>query len=403
MSYPLQGVKVIDFGIWLAGPFAGRLLGDLGAEVIKVEAPEGETMRPQSDQFIPNMLSNYSNRGRNIAIDLKKPEGLAISHKLIAGADIVIQNQRLGVAERLGIGYEDCRAVNPTIIYCASPGFGVSGPRAHLPSFEPLNSAFSGIHYRSAGEGNPPVGSISLDAFCGLLSANGLLMALLHRQKTGEGQYLDVSQLACSMYYTSDTFRTSDGKLGPLFHIDRDQRGLGPLDRLYQTSDGWLCICCDRDAEWTALCAALGQPELVQDTRFSTAHGRVANGEALEAILVEIFWQRPSQEWFDALGRHGAPCEIPADSGMTGMLDSGYLASGLVIERQHPIWGRTTEPRIIPRFSDTPGRTVWPAPWLGKHTREILEELNYSRDAIEELVRQRVVRAGPREAVAASS
>ena len=160
MAYPLEGLKIVDFGVYLAGPFAGRLLGDLGASVIKVETPEGEVPRPKSDQFVPNMLMTYSNRGRNIAVDLKHPEGLAIAHKLIAGADVVSQNQRLGVAERLGIGYDDCRAINPQIIYLASPGYGVRGPRAHLTSFEPLNSAFVGQHYRSGGEGNPPVGSI---------------------------------------------------------------------------------------------------------------------------------------------------------------------------------------------------------------------------------------------------
>lgn len=402
MTYPLEGIKIVDFGVYLAGPFAGRLLGDMGASIIKVETPEGEVPRPKNEMFIPNMLMTYSNRGRNVAIDLKHPEGLAVARKLIAEADIVSQNQRIGVAERLGIGYEDCRAINPDVIYLASPGYGTSGPRALHPSFEPLNSAFVGQHYRSGGEGNPPVGSISLDAFCGLIAANGLLMALLHRDLTGEGQYLMVSQLACAMYYTSDTFRFSDGTLGPLPQLDSEQRGLGPLNRLYQTSDDWICICCEKDHEWSALCTALGLPELAADARFRTAEQRAGNGEALGAILDEAFQTRSSQEWAGILERHGAPAEVPVAGGQPGFDNPDYLAYGLITEYQHEIWGHTIEPRIIPVLSETPGRTVTKSPFLGEHTREIMEELGYGRGEVDDLVRQRVILARPQEMAMAS-
>jgi crotonobetainyl-CoA:carnitine CoA-transferase CaiB-like acyl-CoA transferase len=393
----LEGLKIVDFGDWLAGPVAGRLLGDLGATMIKVEPPGGLSMRPRNDSFRSYRTLNYTLRGvRDIVIDLKQPEGRDIAHRLVADADVVGQNMRVGVADRLGIGYTDVKTLNPGVIYVFSPGFGATGPRAHLPSFEPLNSAFVGIHYRSGGEGNPPAQGISLDAYCALLAACGTMMALLHRQKTGEGQYLDVSQLACAMYYTSEAYKTADGRLGPLPRLDSQQMGLGPLNRLYRTRDDWLCICCEKDQEWGALCEALEQPKLQDDPRFCTQQARGENAEELAKILESAFVQRTSQQWFELLDSRGAPCEIPVQDGAKHfLLNPAYVESGLAAEYHHSMWGLMREVGQVIHLSETPGKVKGPAPRLGEHTEEILAEVGYSAAQIQELLSQGVVASAP--------
>ena len=394
----LDGIKIVDFGSFLAGPYTGRILSDLGAAAIKVEPPGGEPSRPQNDFFRSQKLMLYANRGvRDIVIDLKQPEGVALAHKLIAEADVVSQNMRVGVGERLGIGPDDVRKINPEAIYLFSPGYGSVGPRIHHPSFEPLNSAFVGIHYRSGGKGNPPVQSVSLDAFCGLLGACGVMMALLERQMTGKGQYLNVSQLASAMYYTSDTYRKADGTMGPLPELNQEQAGMGPLDRLYQTQDDWICICCEKPREWAALCKAAGLDDMLQDPAFKDHAARTQNRETLEAILGGVFAGRPTKEWFALLDKAGVPCEIPEMKGEERFFsDHRHVESGLMAEYAHPLWGMVREIGLNIHLSHTPGVIRGTAPRLGQHTEEIMREAGYSAESIEELAGRGVVYIDPK-------
>jgi crotonobetainyl-CoA:carnitine CoA-transferase CaiB-like acyl-CoA transferase len=388
MRFALEGIKIVDFGDWLAGPYATRLMADLGASVIKIEPPGGLIIRPQNRSFAAHRTLSYIVRGqRDVVLDLKQPEGVEAAHRLIAGADIVAQNMRVGVADRIGIGYEEVKRINPRCIYIFSPGFGAAGPRSHQPSFEPLNSAFAGIHYRSGGKGNPPAQGISLDAYCGVMAACGAMMALLHRQKTGEGQYLDVSQLACAMYYTSETYRTADGSLGPLPQLDSEQAGFGPMDRLYRTGDYWIAICCPQESQWRALCEALELPSLISESRFRTDADRAMNGEALTKLLAERFQTRSAQEWFGTLDEAGVPCEIPVKDGQTAFLqDPAHVASNMVVEYPHPWWGLMREIGHILNFSETPGVIRGPSPQLGEHTREVLGEAGYSDTEVQAMV-----------------
>ena len=388
MQYALEGIKVIDFGDWLAGPYGTRLMADLGASVIKIEPPGGLAIRPQNRSFVAHRTVNYIVRGqRDVVLDLKQPEGVEAAHRLIAEADIVAQNMRVGVADRIGIGYEEVKRINPRAVYVFSPGFGAVGPRSRQPSFEPLNSAFAGIHYRSGGKGNPPAQGISLDAYCGVIAACGAMMALLHRQKTGEGQYLDVSQLACAMYYTSETYRNADGSLGPLPELDSEQAGFGPMDRLYRTSDYWIAICCPKEDQWRALCDALNLASLPDDPRFRTEADRTANGESLTGLLAERFRAHSAQEWFDMLDRADVPCEVPVQDGQAAFLQNpAYLDSGMVVEYPHPWWGLMRDIGHIFNFSETPGLIRWPAPQLGEHTVEVLKEAGYSDTEIQAML-----------------
>jgi len=395
----LSGLKLVDFGAFIAGPYAARILGDLGATVIKVEPPGGETMRPKDERiFSSHKGQNVVTRGtRDIVVDLKTEEGRSIVHKLISDADVVSQNMRPGVAERLGIGYQDVKRINPSAIYLFSPGFGSTGPRSHLPSFEPLNSAFVGIHYRTGGEGNSPIQSMSLDGFCGLLAACGVMMALLHRQKTGEGQYMDVSQLASAMYYTSDTYKTSVGVVAPLPDLDKEQSGTSALNRLYQTKDDWICIACEKDFEWKSLCIALGIESLVDEQGFQTEKERYAHRDELEEILSKIFQLKTSDDWFQLLDQSHVPCEIPVMDGEERFLHtSAFVASGLVAEYDHPLWGLMREIGSVINFSETPGRIFGPPSRLGQHTYEIMSELGYGSDDVKRLEDEGVIYASPK-------
>jgi crotonobetainyl-CoA:carnitine CoA-transferase CaiB-like acyl-CoA transferase len=388
VSHALDDIKIVDFGMFLAGPVATRLLADQGAQVIKVEQPDGDSLRPRQPLLDSLSKTFYqANAGkRGIALDLKTPEGLAIAQRLMQEADVVANNFRPGVADRLGVGYEAARKLNPSVIYCFSPGFGSVGPRADKPGLEPLYSAFCGVHYSSGGEGNPPVNSVSFDQYCGLLASNAILMALYQRDLTGEGQFIEVTQLAQVLYYTSEVFFTADGTMPWDPTLDCDETGYGPLNRLYQTQDDWLCIGCWTEKEWTALCSALEMEDVRADPRFESPAARSQNGDALADILIERLLLHSTQEWVQRFEQYSVPFEVPTRNGEQLSLENAeYLASGLVAEHQHPVWGKMRAPGIGVRLSDTPGINQRPAPLLGQHTREILTELGHTPGEIEEL------------------
>ncbi|WP_336962715.1 CoA transferase [Sphingobium aquiterrae] len=385
IRHPLEGVKIVDFSSFFAVGYGGRLLNDLGADVIKVETPDGDQMRPLPDCF------DAAQRGkRDIVLNLKTPEGLAAAHRLVAEADVVTHNLRPGKADKLGIGYETLLGINPKLIYAYMPGYGSKGPKSLLKSFAPLVSGWTGLLCEGGGEGNPPTRSVfgNEDYNNGFLAAAGILIALEHRSLSGRGDYMECPQLHSSLWTTSEHFLDADMQVVYGFRLDKDQAGINALDRIYRTTDGWLCISCRQDDRFAALARAVGQPDLPADPRFATPRARTRNDAALQALLTPFFAARSSAEAFEALDAAGAACEIVRETSWVqdALWEDWAFASNRVIEDKDSMYGHVRMFGSFMHFSRTPGEASGSAPRLGHHTREILAEVGYAPEEIDALI-----------------
>lgn len=397
----LAGVRVLDFSSFFAAGYGARLLSDLGADVIKVETPDGDQMRPLSNCF------DAAQRGkRDIVVNLKNPEGLAIVNKLVASADIVVHNLRPGKADKLGIGYAALTAINPRLIYAYLPGYGSKGPKSLLKSFAPLVSGWTGLLYEGGGEGNPPTPSVfgNEDYNNGFLGAIGMLMALERRAVSGRGDYLECPQLHSSLFTTSEHFLNADRKPVYGMRLDKEQMGFNALDRLYRSKDGkFVCISCRADDRFKALLTALGKPELIGDSRFATARARSQNDAALLALLAPAFAAMTAAETFAKLDAAGVACEIAREN---GWLEEIFFAdwaekSGRVVEDKTSIYGHVRMLGVLNRLGANPGVRKGSAPRLGEHTRELLSELGFSAAEIQSWLDRRVViQAGDKSGLA---
>ncbi|MGZ4676773.1 MAG: CaiB/BaiF CoA transferase family protein [Acidimicrobiia bacterium] len=377
--HALEGVLLVDFGQYLAGPFGPMVMGDLGADVIKVEPVTGDGMRLAGKPFFGCQRGK-----RDIAVDLKQPRGLEIAHELVARADIVHHNMTAGVADKLGIGYEDCKRLNPDIVYCNTWAYGLEGPLAHFGGLDPLYQAATGLEYEAGAvhTGNDPLYYRfgMCDAANAMLSVVGCLAALYHQRRTGEGQELWTSLLDGGAVFSSDALLV-DGDAVPRPRLDRGQHGIDACYRLYQTRDGWIQVAAVAEPDWVALCRALGVPELADDARFAVADLRREHREELEELLAPRFLGRTSVSWTHALDDAGVPNEIPVDTlgGEQVLFDADNVALGMVAEYEHPMMGLMRQFGELVHFSETPGKISGPPPIVGQHTREILTWLG--RDA----------------------
>ena len=385
LAHTLEGVQVLDLGNFLAGPFGPMLLGDLGATVYKLESPDGDQMRHVTQPF------NGCQRGKlDIVADLKTPQGLEIAHRLIRQVDVVHHNMRPGVAERLGVDYATAKKLNPSVIYCHTTMWGSDGPRASWPGYDQLAQSSCGLEYELGGQGNPPnwYRFGMCDQGCATQSALAVLMALYWRERTGDGQMVDTSIVNAGVYFNTDAWIGPKGwSARP--RSDQQQTGLGPLYRLYQTSDGWVALACLGESHWSALTTAW--PDLQEDRRFAGLSARRENGAGLADRLAELFAARTAKEAFEELDRAGVPIEIAdPDLGRTWFDQPDLIAAGLVADYQHPRYGRFRQFGHLIHFSETPGRISGPPPLLGQHSREILTDLGYSPGEIELLREERV-------------
>ncbi len=383
----LEGVRLVDFGQYLAGPFGPMILGDLGAEVIKVEPVTGDGMRMASKPFFGCQRGK-----RDIALNIKQERGLAIARELIATADVVHHNMTAGVATKLGIDYEACRAVKPDIVYCNTWAYGLEGPLARFGGLDPLYQASSGLEHESGAvhEGNTPIYYRfgMCDASNAMLSVVAVLSALYHRKRTGEGQEVWTSLFDGGAIFTSDAHLVH-GTPAPRPHLDKELTGVSPTYRLYRTQDeDWICVAAVKDRDFEALCRALGLPEIAADARFATDADRRKHRRQLETVLEPRFRTKTATFWTRTLDDAGVPNEVPLDShgGELPLFDADNVALGLVAHYEHPLLGDMRQFGELIQFSETPGLIAGPPPLVGQDTRAILRELGHPDDAIDELI-----------------
>jgi crotonobetainyl-CoA:carnitine CoA-transferase CaiB-like acyl-CoA transferase len=400
---PLEGIRVIDWTIWQQGPVCSAMLGDLGAEVIKIEERErgdpGRGMLKMSGVSLadrPNFYFEANNRNKkSLTLDLKKPVAREIVYGLVTKADVFVQNFRLGVADRLGLDYDTLRRHNPRLIYASATGYGPEGPEAADPSFDQLGLARSGIMLAVGEPDMPPLqiaGGIA-DQMGAIMLAYGVLAALLARERFGVGQQVDASHLG-SMTFLQGLSVAARLMMG--FAIPRMPRkyAANPLWNHYCCGDGkWICLgMLQPDRYWADFCRALGRSELAQDERFVNLKARAANAGAAVEALDEIFATKPRDEWINIL-RAGGDFIFTVVNSVDELPDDPQVrANDYVVDFDHPQFGKTQVVGIPVRLRETPGRVRSPAPEFGQHTEEVLTDLlGYSWEQIAVLKDQEVI------------
>jgi crotonobetainyl-CoA:carnitine CoA-transferase CaiB-like acyl-CoA transferase len=374
---PLAGIRVVDLTQVVLGPFATQVLGDMGADVIKVEPPAGDQTRQIGPSRTRGMGSYYANLNRNtrsIVLDLKQQPAMDALWRLIEGADVFVHNMRIGAMERLGLGYGDVAARNPRIVYACATGFRQGSRMQESPAYDDLIQGISGMAALNAGPDGAPryFPTVAADKITGHVLASMIGMALFHRERTGQGQEVHVPMLETMLNFLL-VEHFWHGTLG------EPERGMGyprmltPYRRPFATKDGYLCVIAVSDAQWRAMFKAIGQPELIDDPRYCSVYARAQNVEAVYEILANGLTLRTTAEWSELLTREDVP-NGPAHS-LPELLRYAYLQeTGFFSTHQHPAEGSVTVTAVPAAFSATPAgvRHLWPT--LGEHTDEVLRE-----------------------------
>jgi crotonobetainyl-CoA:carnitine CoA-transferase CaiB-like acyl-CoA transferase len=379
----------------MAGPFCGMTLGDYGAEVVKIEIPDKGDESRHWPPYFPGNVSYYfaaANRNkRSLAIDLKNPRGAAAVKKLVAEADVVIDNFRVDALEKLGLGYETLSAINPRLIYCSISGFGPNGPRRHDRANDIFMQAFSGNMSITGEEGRGPVKSgISVaDVGAGMFGVIGILLALESRHRTGVGQRVDTSllegQIAMLSYHLTSYFAT--GRV-PVRRGASSQVSV-PY-QAFQAKDDWVVVAAFTDRMWQGVCRATGHTEWIEDERFATADHRATNRLVLIPLLKEVFAKDTVAAWVERLSAQGVPCSS-VNSIDKVVIEPQVLAREMVTQTMHPVAGAIRMAGLPVKLSNNPGAIRTAPPLLGEHSRAILQKAGFSNDEIASLLADGVI------------
>jgi crotonobetainyl-CoA:carnitine CoA-transferase CaiB-like acyl-CoA transferase len=378
----LQGIKVVELAQIMAGPTCGLMLADMGADVIKVEKlPGGDDARSYAEPSIhgePASFMILNRNKRSLAVDLKAPGGLEVVRRLVAGADVVIENYRKGTLDKLGLGYDVLSRLNPRLIYGAVSGYGRTGPYADKGGFDLIAQGFAGIMSITGEPGGPPAkaGTSVADINAGILAALGIVAALVARATTGRGQLVETSLMEAAVqqtYWQSAMFFATGVNAGPTgsAHI------LTAPYQAFATRDGWINVGGANQANWERIARVIGRPELVADPRFQTNQARMEHRAELAALVGAALRERTSAEWIRELEAAGVPAG-PVNQIGDMLADPQVAAREMVIEVDHPRAGRTRALGMPIKFSETRADLGRPAPLLGQHSREVLEQLGYA-------------------------
>lgn len=406
MSKALKDIRVLDLSRVLAGPFCTQILGDLGAEIIKIERPgAGDDTRSWGPPFLKDKDGNdtsesayYLSTNRNkksVAIDLKSEEGQALLHKLIAQSDILIQNFKVGGLDKYGLSYDQLKEKYPSLIYCAISGFGQEGPLASEPGYDFLAQGMAGLMASTGDADQPPmkVGVALSDIMTGLNAAIGILAALHHREKTGEGQMIDVALTDCTLASLSNLaqYYLTSGKVAP--RLGNAHSTIVPY-QTFETADGHIIIAVGNNDQFARFATCVGKAEWASDERFIRNSARVEHRDTLVPMIIDVIKTRTTQDWLDLFLKHDVP------SGPVNKMDQVFdmdqiQARDMQIQMQHDFTSAPIDLVGSPlKLSGTPVSYDNPPPYLGQHTQEILEKLlDLSADEITHLKDNKIIEA----------
>lgn len=386
---PLSGVRVIDLTTVMFGPYCTQIMGEMGADIVKVEGPEGDISRQVGPSRHPGMSAAFMIKGRNkrsVVLDLKQPAAREALYKLCEGADVFIHNMRPKAAARLGIAYEDIEKRRPDIVYCNAIGFGPDGPYADKPAYDDLIQGLSGLAALNGMVSGEPrfAPSVMADKTSGLFALYAISMGLFHRERTGEGQRIDVP-----MYESFASFVINEHMQGRFFDPPQSPAGyvrlLSPYRRPHKTADGYICMMPYSTKHWLAFFELAGRPDLAADERFHTMPGRTQNIGELYQHLSEIMPTRSTADWLEVLAEAdvpAAPMNTPED-----LFDDPHLnAVGMFPFSEHPSEGKVRHIKVPVTFSKTPGGLTRHAPRLGEHSLELLREAGLTEEEIQGLM-----------------
>ena len=392
---PLAGVKVLDVTMNLAGPAAAMHLADFGADVIKVERPgRGDDTR----RFVPAfngesssfMMINRNKRG--LAIDLKSDRGKEVFCNLVKQVDVLVENFLKETMNRLGLGYETLKEINPGLIYCGISGFGRTGPYSHLGGVDLIAQGMSGLMSTTGyGEGHPPLktGAPICDVMTGMFGAMGVLAAVIHKRATGEGQFVDTSLMESGI---AATFHQSSQFVGSA-EAPKARGNVHPLNgpyEVFQTKDGWMTMAAGSDERWQRLARMLGREEWIDDPRFSKTTERMENLDTVRELLSPYFLQKNRREWMDLMEEAGIPAGPILDTGEM-FADEQTRHRNMVVEVNHSTAGKIETLGPAVKLSKSPASVRRAAPRLGEHRAEVLAEFGYNDAEIKELLHSGVI------------